>query len=985
MSTLAQPAGGSAAGESAGSGSAAVGKAGVYIVQMLDEPAAAYRGGRAGLAATKPRPGQKLDPSSASARRYAAYLDSRQTVVLDAAGVAPTAVLYRYRYSFNGVAATLTPAQAARLQRDPAVVRVTQDRLDHPMTDNTPSFLGLDAPGGIWSQAGGQAHAGEDVVIGVIDTGVWPEHPSFSDQSDLSDRPGRSGAATRVYGAPPSSWHGTCQAGERWSKDDCNNKLIGARYFLAGFTHAGILKDEYGSPRDSEGHGSHTASTAGGNAGVDPSIFGRDLGVGTISGMAPRARIAAYKACWEGGCALSDLVSAIDWAVADGVDVINYSIGSDTPSLLSPDAIAFLFAADANVFVAASAGNAGPDAGTVGSPASAPWLTAVGASTHDRFFEGTVRLGSNATYKGASVTPGLGSRPLVDGEAAGSIGCDEGKLDPAKVKGAIVLCEGSRLRAARSKAVADAGGVGMVLYNVDSPMMTFSDNHYVPAVHLPRDSGLAVKAYIARASSPTAGIEAGGAVADPTAPSMTHFSSRGPNGAAPDVIKPDVTAPGMQVLGANTPVALGSAPGQLFQAISGTSMSSPHVAGVAALLVQVHRNWTPGVIRSALMTTASQDVAKHDTVTPADPFDFGAGHIRPNPATDPGLAYDADFPDYVAFLCGTGALAETVCTTPAPDGFGVEPIDPSDLNLASIGISQLAGIQSVTRTVENVGGADTYSVSVDAPPGVSALVEPSVLTLAAGQKASYRVTFTSMAGAALDEWSFGSLTWSDGAGHAARSPLAVRPVALAAPDAFAGTGSSGSTSWDVVFGYTGPFTADPLGLVPAVLESGSVVDDPANDIDIALATGVGIREHTIQVPAGTVHLRAALFEDATDGADDLDLYLFDPSGNLVALSGSATSAEQVEVANPVAGTWKVIVHGWQTDGPDANYTLSRWLVPQAAAGNMTVVAPSTATTGQVGTVDVAWSGLAPATRFLGVVRYTNGSSEVDRTVVEITS
>jgi subtilisin family serine protease len=966
---------------------AAKGPAAVYIVEMAEAPVAAYRGGRAGLAATKPSAGRRLDSTSPAVRRYAAHLDARQSAVLQGAGVAQTSKLYGYQFSFNGFAASLTPGQVARLQRDPAVRRVTQDRLDHTMTDNTPSFLGLDSdPGGLWTQAGGLAQAGEDVVVGVIDTGIWPEHPSFSDQRDLADRPGSTGKRTSAYGPPPAHFHGTCQAGEQWSKDDCNNKLIGARYFLKGFGHFGIIKDDFESPRDADGHGSHTASTAAGNAGVDPSIFGRDLGVGTISGMAPRARIAAYKACWEDGCALSDLVAAIDAAVADGVDVINYSIGSDTPALLGPDEVAFLFAAEANVFVAASAGNAGPGTSTVGSPASAPWVTAVGASTHDRFLAGTVRLGSGVTYRGASVTRGLTSRGLVDGAAAGSIGCEAGALDPAKVSGKIVLCEGSRLRAARGQAVLAAGGVGMVLYNVGPSMMTFSDNHYLPAVHIDHVDGLAIRAYItAQGAGATAAIVEGGAVHDSTAPAMTHFSSRGPNGAAGDVIKPDVTAPGMQILAANTPVALHSAPGQLFQAISGTSMSSPHVAGVAALLVQAHRDWTPGQIRSALMTTGSQDVTKEDRSTPADPFDFGAGHIRPNPANDPGLTYDVEFLDYIAFLCGTGELATAVCTTPLPEGFGVQPIDPSDLNLPSIGIEALAGTQTVTRTVTNTGPAGTYTVVVDAPAGIDVTVTPETLTIGVGEEATYQVQFSSTSGAVVDQYAFGSLTWSDGAGHSVRSPIAIRPVALSAPDEVTGTGTTGDASWEVTFGSTGPFTATPQGLVPATRTADTVVDDPANDITVALETGVGIDEHVLNVPAGTSHLRAALFDADTDGADDLDLYLYDPAGTLVALSGTATSTEQVDVANPEAGNWKLIVHGWQTDGADAAYTLSSWLVPPTAAGNMSVTAPATATVGQQGTIDIAWTGLTAATRYLGMVAYGNGSAEIDRTLVAVTA
>lgn len=389
------------------------------------------------------------------------------------------------------------------------------------------------------------------------------------------------------------------------------------------------------------------------------------------------------------------------------------------------------------------------------------------------------------------------------------------------------------------------------------------------------------------------------------------------------------------------------------------------------------------MIRSALMTSAHQDVDKEDGTTPADPFDFGAGHIRPNPATDPGLVYDTGLLDYAAFLCGAGALDVAACTTPPPVGFGVQPNDPSDLNLPSIGIDGLTGVQTVTREVTNAGSAGTYSVTGESPPGIDVAVSPSSLTLGAGETGTYEVTFTTTAGAVFDQWAFGSLTWSDAGGHAVLSPVAIRPVALAAPDAFTGTGTSGSASWEVTFGYTGPFAAEPLGLVPPSTEAGTVVDDPANDIDVALASGVGITEHLVPVAAGTEHLRVSLFDEFTDGEDDLDLYLFDPAGDFVDSSGDLTSAEQIDVARPVTGDWKVVVHGWQTDGPDAGYTLFTWRVPGTGAGNLAVTAPATAIAGQQGPIGISWTGLTAGTRYLGAVRYSDTSSEIDRTLVEI--
>ncbi len=923
------------------------GSAAVYIVQMAEDPVVAYDGGEAGYAPTARGRGQHVDPNSAHVRRYAQLLDRRHAEALAATGAPADAKFYDYRFSYNGFAATLTPAQVARLEQQPNVVAVSLDETRQPTTDNTTVEMGLSTPGGFW-QTGSK---GEDVIIGVIDTGIWPEHPSFSDQTDLADRPGSSGKRTIApwYKTIPSDWHGTCQSGEQWSRNDCNNKLIGARYFIEGLTRRGVDPADYASARDRDGHGTHTASTAGGNEGVDPSIFGSDLGVGTISGMAPRARIAAYKGCFgEAGCVTSDLVMAIDTAVADGVDVINYSIGSNTPAMLSPDSVSFLFARQAGVFVATSAGNAGPGEFTVGSPAASPWLTAVGASTHSRIFTNTVTLGSGETVEGGSVTLGAGPAPLVDG------GDDcPGGLDPAEVGGAIVFC--LRVtgipRVSHGAGVAAAGGVGMILFDPPQVNVTPTDNHVLPVSTVLAPAAETIIEYMeAEGDDATATISAGSRDTreDPTA-EMAVFSSRGPNGAVADIIKPDVTAPGVQILAGAAPNPWLGAPGQLFQAIQGTSMSSPHAAGVAALLVGEHGDdWTPAMYQSAMTTTAHQDVDKEDGTTPGDPFDFGGGHIQPNSANDPGLVYDADFSDYVAFLCGAGELS----------GCGGNAIDPSDLNLPTIGIGELAGSQSVTREVTNVDdAAATYTPTIVAPVGVTVAVDPPAIVIDPGETATYALTFTVTPAATLDEWAFGSITWSDGAGHSVRSPIAVTPVALSAPDEVSGEGAQGELSYDVTFGYAGPFSAIPQGLVPATVESRSVVDDPADDINVALQTGVGIDVLTIPVGADVQHLRVSLFDENTDGEDDLDLYLFDPDFNFIDDSGTVTSAEQVDAPNPVEGEWTLVVHGWETDGADALYDLFTWQVPATDLLNMTVTSPAVAVLGATETLTVAWSGL----------------------------
>jgi hypothetical protein len=983
----------------------------VYIVQMADDPVVAYKGGRGGYAATAPRQGEHADPNSANVRRYQDFLTRSHANALRAAGASGAAKIYDYTFSFNGFAAQLTPAQAARLAQQPDVVSVTPDEIRQPMTDNTPVDLGLTGPSGLWASNGGTR--GEDVIIGVIDTGIWPEHPSFSDELDLGHDAGNTDTDL-AYGPPPAHWHGKCEAGEQFSANDCNNKLIGARWFSRGLNLAfGIHEGEYASPRDHDGHGTHTASTAGGNADIDPMIFDRDLGVDTISGMAPRARIAAYKGCFgEAGCALSDLVASIDTAVADGVDVINYSIGSEAPSALAADAdaVAFLFAARAGVFVATSAGNSGEDAATLGSPADAPWVTSVGASTHSRRFDNIVTLGDGTSYVGGSVTPGIAEQTrLIDGgkhcpEGPDPDGAGKATGLPASAAGAIVLC--LRVtgipRVQHGAGVKAAGGVGMILYDPPQFNVTPTDNHVLPTSTLFPEDGAAVAAYITAAGEAeepaTASFTDGSAAKDPGAPDMAVFSSRGPNRAAPDIIKPDVTAPGVQILAGNSPTPWIGAPGQLFQAIQGTSMSSPHVAGIGALLVGAHPDWTPAMIRSALTTTGSQAVDKEDGATPADPFDFGGGHIVPPDANDPGLVYDAEHDDYLRFLCGNGDLnpagATCVRVTTAPNAG--KSTDPSDLNQATIGIAQLAGKQTTRRTVKNVGAAGTYTVSVDPPAGVDVVVTPTVLNLAPGQSATYSVEFTSNAGAVFDEWTFGSLTWTDGAGHSVRSPIAITPVPISAPTNVSGTGTSGSLSYNVTFGYSGPFQTPVHGLIPAAVIHDTVVDDPASDIVVALDSGVGVNDYTIPVAAGTQHLRISLFDETVDGAtDDIDLYLYPPDedpfngGEFSHVSGGATSAEQIDVPSPEEGDWTLIVHGWETDGADAVFDLFTWQVPDASANNLAVTAPATATVGGTATIELKWgtnAGLTPllvATRYLGIVGYSDGTTEFGGTIVSI--
>jgi subtilisin family serine protease len=998
-----------------------------YIVQLVDKPAATYTGGVSGLAATRPAAGQRLNVDASSVRNYISYLQTKQADVL--ATIDKAQVTHEYKVVFNGFAAMLTDAEVRALKKNAAVAKISADSVMHLDTSYTPTFLGLDKPGGLWDQLGGQDKAGEGIIIGIVDGGIWPEHDSFADRVDENGNPSRTGGKL-AYDAPPASWKGICQVGEGFAASDCNNKLIGARWFkqpeqTLHWTEFLSARDSVAGAEGEGGHGDHTASTAGGNAHVTATTNG--VGLGKISGMAPRARIAAYKVCWtdgvsgQNGCATSNSVSAIEQAVKDGVNVINFSIGSDGGAFNEPTEVAFLGAAAAGVFVAASAGNSGPANGPVGHVS--PWLTTVGNSTHNRTYVADVALGNGVTVTGASGNANTPSAPLILAKDAGLAGVDPSDvnlnrcfgpadgsaplLDPAKVTGKILVCDrGSNVLVNKSANGKMAGAVGIIIANTPTSASTILiQSHTVSTVHVTAADGQKVKDYYAATPGATATLNNLHGSVDPAsaAPVMNDSSSRGPNVANANIMKPDLTAPGTDILAAvsadltraqRDAVAGGEpAPSKEFAFYTGTSMASPHVAGIAALLKQRHPDWSPAMIKSALMTTAFDtssdgldDPVSWDSTartTGTLPWAQGAGHVAPSVAVDPGLVYDASEIDYARFLCGLGITDVYGADTCRQVG----TIQPYNLNLASLTAADVLGNLTMTRTVTNVGGAAaTYRASATLP-GYTVDVQPATLNLAPGASATYTVKLTRTT-APMNTWVYGKLTWTDGT-HVVRSPLTARAATLAAPATVSSEATSGTKVITVGTGFSGAMSLARSGLIPAT-EVSSTIGTAAPDFDesVCPASGdTGVNVHTVTIPAGTAVARFALYDGDTvgsgSGVSDLDLVVARGT-TVVGTSAVEGSNEMVTLSNPAAGDYRVCVVGYAPAGGSATYKLSTWVLsPGATGGNFKALAPSTVAAGGTASVAISWSGLPAGKRYLGAIGYLRNMATVGTTLVEV--
>ncbi|KAL6506694.1 hypothetical protein OROHE_022526 [Orobanche hederae] len=699
-------------------------------------------------------------------------------------------VVETYSNGFLGFAARLSEEEAKLVSQTPGVVSVFPDPVLKLHTTRSWDFLKYLTAKEINSFPSSRsvsASTEADTIIGIIDTGIWPESQSFIDE-DMSPIPSR--------------WKGICMAGQNFTSSTCNRKLIGARYYDNPESKA----TAFGTPRDDVGHGTHVASTAAGRPVYGASYY--DLANGTAVGGSPGSRIAVYRVCTANeGCPGSAILKALDDAIADGVDVLSLSLGLSPGKhdfVADPIAIGAFHAVEKGIIVVCSAGNSGPSSMTVVNVA--PWILTVAATTIDRDFEADIVLGGNKVIKGGGINFSALNKsavyPLITGSSAsrqhdgvGASDCLPGTLEDGKVKGKIILCENKwdyYGTAEKFDMLKKQGVIGMIVIDNDLRQVP-SKYGTSPVAIVSEEDGARILSYINSTSNPLVTILPSVTVLNyKPAPVVAYFSSRGPTNGIKNLLKPDIAAPGVSILAAwpsnDKSEGIPDKEPPLFDIISGTSMSCPHVSGLAALIKSHHPTWSPSAIRSAIMTTAIQTSNVHALITTntgsrATPYDIGAGEISLPGPLQPGLIYETETIDYIQFLCNFGYSASKIksIALAVPDNFSCPSNCSSylisDLNYPSIAVSSLKANESrtVNRTVTNVGEQDsTYMATVEAPASVHVEVVPNKLQFTKNvNKLSFQVTFK------INETSqddlFGSIAWSNEK-YKVRSPFVISSV-----------------------------------------------------------------------------------------------------------------------------------------------------------------------------------------------------------------
>lgn len=953
---------------------------GRYIVVLTDKPAATYAGGTAGFAATRPQKGRKLDARRTEVQRYQAHLEAKQTALANQENVQ---IRHRYTAALNGFSATLTADQAVNLAKDPGVLTVAPD-IQRAPDYSTTDFLKLSGPNGAWNtQFGGQESAGKGVVVGVIDSGYTPSSAFFAggEVQPLKGEP-QVGVPYRTAGgkiamlkSDGSTFEGECQKGEGSDGKACNSKVLSARYFSEAFEDtvdkADRAPEELISPVDVGSHGTHTASTAAGNPNVETFVDGRSFGL--TGGIAPAAKLSIYKICWEdndpatGGCYTSASIDAINQAVLDGVDVLNYSISGTTSTTTDPVSMAFLSAASAGIFVSASAGNSGPAASTVNH--GEPWVTTVAASSFSQELQGTAEFSDGSKFRGASImNREITGAGVVLAANAGSGQdpdprlCGPGSLDPAKISGRVVVCDrGTYDRVAKSAEVARGGGVGMILVNVTDSSLD-ADKHSVPTVHVNPPATEEIKSKVSANPAITVSLvnkDTTGLPAE-AQPQIAGFSSRGPLVATDsDLLKPDVAAPGVAVLAGVSPIGAG---GDTFGFMSGTSMAAPHVAGFGALILGRNAHWSPAAVKSAMMTTAG-DIKLADGSKNADVHATGAGQVDPGRMLSPGLVYDADGDDYLRFIQGTGV------------DLGIPDLGSTksrDMNVPSFSLGNLAGKIEVTRTVTALApGVYRAKASV---PGVKVTVTPSILTFnSPGEKRTFKVSFENQ-NAKLGQFTMGSLVWQ-GSNTTVASPIAVRPQSVVAPKnvAFTSEGGHGSGNISIVSGSGSPTDVTLDGLSKADSSAVELVPGP-----FRYATDASNFLKTVEVPAGAPLAKLSVF--SADENADFDMVVITPSNQAI-VAATASASESVSIPNPAPGTYRMYVNLYDSPNGQATKASVDAAVLGANVENATVAPdPVRLANGRSGNLALSWKNLVPGS-YIGRITFDGASAPTFVSVV----
>ncbi len=828
----------------------------IYIVTLSDAPLANYKGDIAGLEATNPstRGENKLDAESSDSLSYISYLDEQRAEAITDINKSlgrELEIFYEYVAAMNGFAAEMTPAEAAKVATYPNVLSVQKDWESNLHTDAGPAWMG--APG-IWdgSSTGGlPGTMGEGVIVGVIDTGIDPWNPSFADiGGDGYDH-------TNPLGS--GNYAGVCDSSDASYYDPtfpCNDKLIGAW---------GYATVNGGDPRDADGHGSHTASTAAGNFVYDTVITTTAVFTADISGVAPHANVIMYAAC----CTGSALSAARDQVILDGVDVVNYSIGAGVPTSDpwgDAEALQWLAVRNAGIFVATSAGNSGPGDETIFTPSDLPWITTVGASSHNRAFLNSLTaddgINPSITLEGQSMTGALltpveivfssayTASGTIDSEDARL--CADGVFPPGTFSGEIVVCErGIYGRVDKGQTVLDGGAGGYILAQPDEfgggPGSVSTDPHVLPAVHIDYYTYQNLLTYMAAAPGAVMGTIAKSTmdVDDGYADIMASFSSRGANGSSKllDIVKPNVTAPGRAIWAAYHQGEGGDGD-FTYNVIQGTSMSSPHVAGAGALLAALHPEWTPAQIESALMTTAKTNVLNDDGSNRATPFAQGSGRVELMYAGQAGLVLDVTNAEFVAADPSTGG-------------------DPKTLNIANFGNSQCLQECEWTRVVSSTQASSVeWTAVITAPAGMTVTVTPSSFTL--GAYAEKMITVTAeVSGLPVDVWVFAEFALEPDSSDIpnAHFPVAVMPSSGVVPGSveFETRRNAGSVMVeDLESVQITDLTIENFGLVAGVLTTELLDPDPTNGDPYDTITGTFFVTTTVMSDA--VSLIAETFE-----------------------------------------------------------------------------------------------------------------------------